>query len=242
MRTDKSTFTLRALSDLFEYGYQHRATRHGLIFALAALIALMLAVARPALAQTDTVLHSFNGKDGSLPGQRLTPGAGNLYGSTVGNYPSIGSIFELTPTGQLKVLYEFTDGQNRLFTTGKLVVDSHGNLHGVDQTGGEFGDGSIFKLTASGVFTVLYNFTGAGDGAFPNGVIADAQGNLYGTANMGGAFNQGSVFELTPGGGLKVLYSFMGSTDGGSHLIVRSTAIPRGICTAPPCSMVGCSV
>lgn len=40
--------------------------------ALAALIALTLAVARPALAQTETVLHSFNGKDGSLAGQRLT--------------------------------------------------------------------------------------------------------------------------------------------------------------------------
>jgi uncharacterized repeat protein (TIGR03803 family) len=195
MHTRKSSFTLRTL---------------------AALLTLTLAGTSPVLAQTETVQHSFNGKDGSLPGQRLTlDSAGNLYGSTVGNYPSIGSIFKLAPTGQLKVLYRFTDGQNRLFTTGKLVRDSHGNLFGVDQTGGEFGEGSIFELTAAGAFNVLYSFTGAGDGAFPNGVISDAQGNLYGTANFGGAFNQGSVFEFTPGHGVKTLYSFMGSTDGG---------------------------
>lgn len=115
------------------------------------------------------------------------------------------------------MLYRFTDGQNRLFTTGKLVLDGHGNLYGVDQTGGEFGEGSIFKLTPSGVFTILYSFTGAGDGAFPNGVISDAQGNFYGTTNRGGAFNQGTVFEFTAAGleKVKVIYSFTGGSDGG---------------------------
>jgi uncharacterized repeat protein (TIGR03803 family) len=215
MRTDKSNFTLHVLIDLFGFGCQRLDVLHSSTISLAALIALTLAFAGPALAQTETVLHSFNGKDGSLPGQRLTlDSAGNLYGSTVGNNGSIGSIFKLTPTGQLKVLYKFTD-PNRLFTTGKLVMDSWGNLYGVDQTGGEFGEGSIFKLTSSGVFSVLYSFTGQGDGAFPNGVISDGQGNFYGTANFGGALNQGTVFEFTPGRGLKVLYSFMGSSDGG---------------------------
>ena len=167
-------------------------------------------------AQTFTTLHSFNGKDGSLPGQRLTlDSAGNLYGSTVGNFPSIGSIFKLTPAGQLKVLYRFTDGNNRLFTTGKLVLDNRGNLYGVDQTGGEFGNGSIFELTPSGVFTLLYSFTGGGDGAFPNGVISDQQGNFYGTTNLGGAFNQGTVFMFQRGIGVSVVYSFMGAADGG---------------------------
>jgi len=115
----------------------------------------------------------------------------------------------------LKVLYAFPDGQERLFTTGKLILDSQGNLYGVDQTGGASGNGSIFKLTPSGVFTVLYSFTGKGDGAFPNGVISDAQGNFYGTTNQGGASGQGTVFKFTPGHGVKVLYSFKGSSDGG---------------------------
>lgn len=215
MHTDKSNFTLHTLFALVGYRCQCLGVLHSSTFALAALIVLNLVITPSAVAQTESVLHSFTGKDGSLPGQRLTvDSANNLYGSTVGNYPSIGSIFKVSPTSQFKVLYEFTDGQNRLFTTGKLVLN-HGNLYGVDQTGGEFGEGSIFKLTTSGVLTVLYSFTGAGDGAFPNGVISDAQGNFYGTTNRGGAFNQGTVFEFTAAGVEKVIYSFTGSSDGG---------------------------
>jgi uncharacterized repeat protein (TIGR03803 family) len=70
-------------------------------------------------------------------------------------------------------------------------------------------------LTQEGVFTVLYSFTGKGDGAFPNGVISDSHGNLYGTTNMGGAFGQGTVFEFTSGGSIKTIYSFTGGSDGG---------------------------
>jgi len=194
-----------------------RRYRSGLmrrIVLAAALSGLALAATGPAFAQVETVIHSFTGLDGSLPGQRLTlDSSGNLYGTTVGNSPSIGSVFKVSPTGQFNVLHQFTD-QNRLFTTGKLVIDKRGNLYGVDQTGGEFGEGAIFKLTQSGVFTVLYSFTGKSDGAFPNGVISDGQGNFYGTTNMGGASNQGTVFEFNAAG-LKVLYSFTGSTDGG---------------------------
>ncbi|HEY6270518.1 MAG TPA: choice-of-anchor tandem repeat GloVer-containing protein [Terriglobales bacterium] len=220
---------MHTLFDLFGYGCRRLGVPHNLSFALAALIALTLTVSRPALGQTETVLHSFSGKDGSLPGQRLTlDSAGNLYGSTVGNFPSIGSIFELTPTGALKVLYAFTDGQNRLFTTGRLVLDSHGNLYGVDQTGGQFGEGSIFNLTPSGVFTVLYSFTGEGDGAFPNGVISDQQGNFYGTTNQGGTFNQGTVFRFRPGRGVTVLYTFMGQADGGEPFDSALYRDPQG--------------
>lgn len=192
-----------------------RRLRGSMLCAAAAVISVAL-IANHAVAQSESVLHSFTGSDGSLPSQRLTvDSAGNLYGTTTGNYPSIGSVFKVTPSGQLKVLYRFTDGKNRLFTTGKLVLDSNGNLYGVDQTGGEFGSGSIFKLTQSGVFTILYNFTGQGDGAFPNGVISDAQGNFYGTTNLGGAFGQGTVFRFTLGRAIKTVYSFAGSSDGG---------------------------
>jgi uncharacterized repeat protein (TIGR03803 family) len=193
-----------------------RRFRESTLFAAAALVVMALCAPNTALSQTETVLHSFTGKDGSLPSQRLTmDSAGNLYGTTTGDYPSIGSVFKLTPSGQLKVLFRFTDGQNRLFTTGKLVLGGNGNLFGVDQTGGTFGSGSIFKLTQSGVFTALYNFTGQEDGAFPNGVISDSHGNLYGTTNMGGAFGQGTVFEFVPGGKVKTIYSFTGGSDGG---------------------------
>src|SRR5215472_11967158 len=216
MRTGTSNLKQHNPSTLNKCHCQRSGVRHGLAPALAAFTVLILVAGHPLFAQNEMVLHSFTGKDGSLPGQRLTlDSKGNLYGSTVGNYPSIGSIFKMTPTGALKVFYAFPDGQERLFTTGKLILDSQGNLYGVDQTGGASGNGSIFKLTPTGVFTVLYSFTGKGDGAFPNGVISDAQGNFYGTTNQGGASGQGTVFKFSPGHGVKVLYRLKGSSDGG---------------------------
>jgi uncharacterized repeat protein (TIGR03803 family) len=206
MHTEKSNLKRHNLSALLRCPWHRLGTPQNLTFALAAAVGLTLAAAHPVSAQSEMVLHSFTGKDGSLPAQRLTlDSTGNLFGS----------IFRLTPSGDLKVLYAFTDGQQRLFTTGKLILDSHGNLYGADQTGGASGNGSIFKLTPSGAFNVLYSFTGQGDGAFPNGVISDAQGNFYGTTNQGGAFGQGTVFKFTPGHGVKVLYSFRGKSDGG---------------------------
>jgi len=62
-------------------------------------------------------------------------------------------------------------------------------------------------------FNVLYNFTGALDGANPHvGVTLDAAGNLYGTAYNGG-IGYGSVFKLTHKGSgwvLSPLYDFKG--------------------------------
>ena len=57
----------------------------------------------------------------------------------------------------------------------------------------------MFKVSDTGVETVLHRFAGGTDGAFPTaGVIQDAAGNLYGTTYETG-LNEGDgvVFELT---------------------------------------------
>ncbi len=227
MHTETSSVQIHTPLDLPGRGRRRLTVRRNLAFALAAIIALALSAVRPAVAQTETVLHSFSGEDGSLPGPRLTmDSAGNLYGSTVGNDGYPGTIFKLPPKGQLQVLYQLTDN-SRLFTTGKLVL-INGVLFGVDQTGGESGNGSIFRLTQSGVFTVLYSFTGGSDGAFPNGVITDGRGNFYGTTNKGGAFGQGTVYEFTPGHGVTALYTFTGGSDGGESFDAALYRDPQG--------------
>src|SRR5208337_28921 len=68
--------------------------------------------------------------------------------------------------------------------------------------------------------TVLYRFTGFGDGAYPqNGdLLFDQSGILYGTTLSGASgSNNGIVYELTPSYGnwtQSVLYAFMGGNDG----------------------------
>jgi len=64
--------------------------------------------------------------------------------------------------------------------------------------------------------SVLYSFTGAPDGASPEGsLVLDAKGNLYSTTYHGGADNQGTVFMVGATGKETVLYSFTGFTGTG---------------------------
>jgi uncharacterized repeat protein (TIGR03803 family) len=167
---------------------------------------------------TTTALHSFNGTDGANPwGGLIRDSQGNLYGTTFwGGADSNGTVYKVTPSGVEIVLYSFTGGSDGGNPLGEVVRDSvTGNLYGTTNVGGAYGCGAVYKLTPSGVETVLYSFTGGKDGGYPSaGVVRDSAGNLFGPTESGGAYNQGTVFELTAAGTEKVLYSFTGGADG----------------------------
>jgi uncharacterized repeat protein (TIGR03803 family) len=130
----------------------------------------------------------------------------------------IGQALIATPRTQaqtFKVVYNFTgasDGGNPL---DGLTLDSAGNLYGTTNAGGVSSYGTVFKVTKAGVETVVHQFTGGTDGAYPEGgLIRDAGGNFFGTTTAGGATNNGTVFGITAAGKEVVLYSFAGGTDG----------------------------
>lgn len=63
-------------------------------------------------------------------------------------------------------------------------------------------------------FTLLHDFTGGSDGAWPHGPLALSGSTLYGGASRGGNGVSGTVFALqTDGSDFKVLYSFPMSPD-----------------------------
>ncbi|HXM39625.1 MAG TPA: choice-of-anchor tandem repeat GloVer-containing protein [Bryobacteraceae bacterium] len=47
-----------------------------------------------------------------------------------------------------------------------VVLDASGNLYGATIYGGS-GYGTIFEVSSTGVFTILYSFTGGTDGKNP---------------------------------------------------------------------------
>src|SRR5438477_2632753 len=106
-----------------------------------------------------------------------------------------------------------------------LETDSAGNIYGTTVLGGDFGSGTVFKLspTPTGwVHTVLYSFTSGTDGGEPyKGVTVDREGNLYGTAVTGGSGSCeggcGVAYKLTNSGGTwtqTVIHAFTGGEDG----------------------------
>jgi len=163
----------------------------------------------------ETVLYRFTGgADGAYPWAGLVRDAkGNLYGTTQygGNLAcyapyGCGTVFKVDAKGKFTVLHSFSgstsDGQLPL---SGLILDAKGNLYGTTNIGGtsgacfdgtSYGCGIVFKLDKTGTETVLYNFTGGTDGAYPAAgrLVRDGAGNLYG-ANNGG---NGVVFKLTP--------------------------------------------
>lgn len=76
---------------------------------------------------------------------------------------------------------------------------------------------SAFRAARAEPDTVVYSFTGAGDGGEPvAGLVADEAGIFYGTTTKGGngGCGCGTVFKVTSSGAMTTLYSFMGGSDG----------------------------
>ena len=76
---------------------------------------------------------------------------------------------------------------------------------------------ATFASAQSG--TVLYNFTGSKDGAFPKArLLVGPNSTFVGTTTQGGEFGLGEVFQLSPGPKgnwvITILYSFQGGADG----------------------------
>jgi uncharacterized repeat protein (TIGR03803 family) len=166
-----------------------------------------------------SVLYSFTGDaDGRNPYAGLVrDSAGNLYGTTPYGGDTqcfggtgCGTVFKVTGIGKQAVLHAFTGAPaDGAIPFAGLIEDAAGNLYGTTYNGGTFNFGTVFKLDTSGKETVLYNFVGSPDGAYPNaGLVRDAAGNLYGTTQFGGAIGFGSVFKVDTSRKETVLYGF----------------------------------
>ncbi|HXM42776.1 MAG TPA: choice-of-anchor tandem repeat GloVer-containing protein [Bryobacteraceae bacterium] len=150
----------------------------------------------------ETVLHSFAWADGACPSAGVVrDSAGSLYGTTyLGGAGDWGVVYKLDTSGVETVLYAFAGGADGLEPMSGVIRDSAGNLYGTTQYGGGTANaGVVYKLDTAGQETVLYTFTGGGDGGAPYaGVIGDSAGNLYGTTHENGKWSGGVVFKLTP--------------------------------------------
>ena len=121
--------------------------------------------------------------------------------------------FKLTPTGGITTLVRFgikPPNKKGGGCTVELLQASDGNFYGTCPIGGDGNGGTVFKMTPSGAFTNLVEFSNNDPkGAQPHAPLAEGNdGNLYGTTTVGGAYNYGTIFRITPSGLFKVLWNF----------------------------------
>jgi uncharacterized repeat protein (TIGR03803 family) len=155
--------------------------------------------------------------DGGFPSGPLIQGTdGNLYGTTTRGGPGCteyaygcGTFFKITLGGEITTLYTFClqagcpDGEA---PGGAIVQAADGNFYGTTDAGGTGAGrgGTIYRLTPTGTFTVLYNFCSqpdCPDGASPVGGLAvGPDGALY-----GGTESYPTVFKIALDGTFQLL-------------------------------------
>jgi uncharacterized repeat protein (TIGR03803 family) len=139
---------------------------------------------------------------------------GNFYGTTFsGGTYNQGSVFQMTPEGQLATLYTFCNESGcPSGPTGPVngvIQASDGNFYGTTSPGQYWG--TIFRISPGGVADTLYTFdNGTASGLYGSGpLIQGTDGNFFGIDPLGGA-----LFEFDPEGVPTIVHHFC-CADGG---------------------------
>ena len=199
--------------------------------------------------------------DGRLPqGKLIQATDGNFYGSTYdgGNNQDCadydeygcGTIFQVTPDGELTNLHTFTNSDGA-FPYDGLTEGINGELYGTASQGGANGGGGVFEISPQGNFKLLYSFDACQGLCLPNpNLIQTDDGRFFGSAASGGSQQGGGIFIMTPKGAVTTRYNFCnkpGCADGSepTALILGSDGnfygMTAGFNFYVKCVAVGCT-
>src|SRR6266545_4960168 len=190
---------------------------------------LFFALSGIASAASFTALHSFSGPDGETPAAPLIQGTdGFFYGVAAhgGDFTVLppdggGTAFRMDAGGTVTTLHAFRGPEGAWPKS--LIQGRDGFFYGTAALGGQPsisplnpGVGTIFRMDAAGVVTVLYVFPYSigGGSSQPGPIVQGPDGALYGGAL--GAFGTsavgGYIYRFDPNtGDFRHLHDFVGS-------------------------------
>src|SRR6202023_443895 len=187
----------------------HTLTTRRSVWAATIAVFISLLFANQARCQSVNRVYSFTGAgDTKNPNSTLVQGRdGKLYGTANGNIA--GAVFRITPSDVFTELYALQAA------TGSgpygLVLGTDGNYYGVAAGGGDNNNGVLFKISPSGIYTVLHSFAGGSDGATPfSPPIQASDGKLYGTTT--GDSTGSTVSKYTLESTFSTMYQFTGTS------------------------------
>ena len=204
---------------------------------------------------------TFTSPLGSQPDTRPVLGPGNtVYGMAFGGKNGNGVIYRFDlRSHQYTVLHTFSaldaNGNNKdgAFPGVALTRGPDDVFYGMASFGGKNGNGTIFKITPSGEFTVLHTFSALDanahneDGANPlRTVVIGNDGNLYGTTRLGGQNTCGVMPRLNScgvawvmdrWGNFKVLHQFVPTEGHAASLLQARDGFFYGCAVWPATSL-----
>jgi uncharacterized repeat protein (TIGR03803 family) len=160
----------------------------------------------------NSIMQAFNG--GSIYGQ--------FFGTTTGGGANdAGTVFKMSPQGQLTTLSSFNSNS---WIAGQLIQTVGANFYGADFGGTDADNclggncGAIFRMTPAGVVTNLLTFDTPTQPISP--LVEGADGSFYGMTEVGGnriggcdTYGCGTVFKITATGQFTTLHSFCALAD-----------------------------
>jgi uncharacterized repeat protein (TIGR03803 family) len=184
--------------------------RFGRLFRLIVSAIVLLTVLGPASAaygQNYRVFYRLHtrGCCATLTSPMTQGRDGNLYLTNLGGITEGEGFYRITPAGNIDLLYGF----NTVALQGPSsapVLGTDGNFYGSASSGGTYSFGTVYQMTPTGSATVLHDFTGGADGAWPHGLLQGMDGDLYGFSS--GLSSGGTIFRITRTGTLTPIYTF----------------------------------
>ncbi len=168
---------------------------------------------------TIATVHHFGTLDSprSPGGALLLASDGNWYGTSTGTslpHPTVnGTIFRYDGEDTVTILHEQDSELHGRGTEGGLIQGEDGHLYGVARFAGAHGDGTLFRVTLDGEFTVLHHFDRDVSGRSPSAPLAvGPDGAIYGVAPFGGpqaSGASGTLFRYASGEGLELVHEFI---------------------------------
>jgi uncharacterized repeat protein (TIGR03803 family) len=179
---------------------------------LQAVVAALfcLAATLSSRAQTYELVSSFSDV-ASTPNEVLIKASdGNYYGTFANGSASEGGIVRVTAAGEITVLYSFHSGGSGVgyYPRAGLVQAPDGFLYGVTNDGGSGESGKLFRISLSGEFEKIGDFTHSTGYNVQAALTVGPDGNLYGVAQSGGTNNRGTIFRATTSGAVSAVFSF----------------------------------
>jgi uncharacterized repeat protein (TIGR03803 family) len=162
-----------------------------------------------------TLVHPFiSTTQGAYPeGSLIQAADNNFYGMTTQNP----RIFKLTSGGVFTILKALSAGTEGFTPLGSLVQGTDLNLYGTMSAGGSSAAGTIFKITTTGVYTVLKHLVPSTDGGTSRAtLVRAADGFFYGMTSAGGTNKAGTIFKVSASGIYTVLRHLNLLADGGT--------------------------